>query len=352
MPTFSQKILNHWIRQRIAKTSWYHAFEVWPGIVTPGVRKLDASHFLDEAGVPADLCGKRALDIGTWDGALAFEMERRGASVVALDVQDPEQTGFNAATEIRQSRVQYVRASVYELSQVLTERFDLIGYLGVFYHLTNPVKAFEEIEAVLEPDGQVLFEGECLRNYAETVDHEPVRGEFVEQVAGSDLPLALCTPGMFKERPNWFIPNFACLRSWAAAARLEIVRHGFIESPEGRPFSAQRVWGVAVKMPVALSIVKVTQQGSTIFVIGSGFTHQTAINFFYTDGDQVINAGGLDPSGTRLIAVTIHSPTLLSFTLPANLPEGLAYVQAANPLFGDNVNSGTGPGGSFELRAV
>ncbi len=352
MPTFSQEILNHWIRRRIAKTSWYHAFEVWPGIVTPGVRKLDASHFLDEAGVPADLSGKRALDIGTWDGAIAFEMERRGATVVALDVQDPEQTGFNAASEIRQSSVQYVRASVYELSQVLTGRLDLLGYLGVFYHLTNPVKAFEEIEAVLEPDGQVLFEGECLRNYAETVDHEPVRGEFVEQVAGSDLPLALCTPGMFKERPNWFIPNFACLRSWVAAARLEIVKHTFIESPEGRPFSAQRVWGIAVKLPMALSVVKVTQEGSTILVIGSGFTHQTAINFFHRDADKVMNAGGLDPAGTPLIAVTVHSPTLLSFAVPADVPSGLTYVQAVNPPFTDNVNSGSGSGGSFELHAI
>ena len=30
----------------------------------------------------------RALDVGTWDGFWAFEMERRGAEVTALDLDD------------------------------------------------------------------------------------------------------------------------------------------------------------------------------------------------------------------------------------------------------------------------
>ncbi|HEY2104139.1 MAG TPA: class I SAM-dependent methyltransferase [Candidatus Binataceae bacterium] len=352
MPTLSHQILHHWIRKRIATVSWYHTFEVWPGILTPGVRELNARRLLDEAGVAADLSGKQALDIGTWDGPAAFEMERRGASVVALDVQDPDATGFNAAREIRQSRVRYVQGSVGELSRVLSERFDLICYLGVFYHLKDPVTAFEQICAVLQPNGQVLFEGECLRNYAETVDGAPVRDQLVTSVAQSDLPLALCAPGQFKERPNWFIPNLACLRSWAAAGGLEILRHVFIEDADCRPFPAQRIRGVAMKKPQALSVEKVAQEGSTIFVIGSGFNHQTAINLFCKDAGAEINLGGLDPEGKPLIHLTVHSPTLMSFAVPNGVLAGPAYVQALNPPFRDNLSSGTGPGGSFELRAL
>jgi tRNA (mo5U34)-methyltransferase len=351
-PTLSQGILNQWIRERIAKVSWYHSFEVWPGIVTPGVLVLNARQFLDEAGVPTDLSGKRALDIGTWDGPVAFELERRGASVVALDVQDPNDTGFNATREIRQSKVEYIQASVYELTRVLSAPFDLICYLGVFYHLKDPVKAFEEISAVLEPDGEAIFEGECLRNYAENLDGEPISGEFVARLADSDLPLALCAPGQFKERPNWFIPNLACLKSWAQAGGLEIIRHDFIEDPDRVPFPSQRVWGVAVKAPAALSVDKVTQEGASIFVLGSGFTHDTAINLFCKSGERDVNLGGLDPEGTPLIPVTVHSPTLLSFTVPEAAQPGPAYVQALNPPFIDNLSSGTGPGGSFELRAL
>ncbi len=351
MPSLSQQLLHHWIRERIARVSWYHIFEVWPGILTPGVLTLNAGEFLDDAGVAADLTGIRALDVGTWDGPIAFELERRGANVIALDVQDPDETGFNAAREIRRSRVQYVQASVYELTQVLTGRFDLICFLGVFYHLTDPVKAFEELCAVLQPDGRMVFEGECLLNYAETLNGDALTGISVARLADSDLPLALCAPGRFKERPNWFIPNLACLRSWAVAGGLDIVRHAFIEDPARRPFPNQRVWGVAVKSPVMLAVDKVTQEGATVFVIGKGFTQETAINLFCRTADNDINLGGLDPQGTPLIPITVHSPAMLSFTVPGTALPGPAYVQALNPPFMRNLNSGTGPGGAFVLEA-
>lgn len=87
-------------------------------------------------------------------------------------------------------------------------------------------------------------------------------------------------------------------------------------------------------------------------MVGSGFTHGTAINLFCKKGNRDINLGGLDTGGKPLIALTIHSPTLLSFALPSGVLTGPAYVQALNPPFTDNVNSGTGRGGSFELRAL
>jgi hypothetical protein len=246
--------------------------------------------------------------------------------------------------------VHYVRASVYELTQALTGSFDLICYLGVFYHLKDPIKAFEELCAVLEPDGQLIFEGECLLNYAETLDGKAVRGELVKQMAASEVPLALCAPGQFKERPNWLIPNLACLRSWAAAGGLEIVRHAFIEDPARRPFPIQRVWGIARKAPLALSVDKVTQEGSTIFVIGSGFTPKTAINFFFKRGEKDVNLGGLDPQGDSIIPATFHSPAMLSFTVPDSADPGRCYIQAVNPPFTESLHSGTGLGGSFVLE--
>jgi tRNA (mo5U34)-methyltransferase len=68
---------------------------------------------LDYYGIPEDLTGKSALDIGAWDGLYSFELERRRASVVALDIQDPERTGFNIARKIKNSSVKYLKCSVY-----------------------------------------------------------------------------------------------------------------------------------------------------------------------------------------------------------------------------------------------
>ncbi|MFH4351513.1 hypothetical protein WAJ70_20705, partial [Acinetobacter baumannii] len=65
---------------------WYHTIDVVPGVTTPGW--FDLRPVVDLLPWP-DVRGKRCLDIGTYDGYLAFELERRGASeVVAVDVED------------------------------------------------------------------------------------------------------------------------------------------------------------------------------------------------------------------------------------------------------------------------
>lgn len=324
---------DEWIRAKLAKVSWHHSYEILPGVVTPGLQPFHAGRLLDSLGVGADLTGKRALDIGTWDGPLAFELERRGAATVALDVLDPDHTGFNTGREILQSKVEYVRGSVSELTQIVMGQFDLVCFLGVFYHLKDPIKAFEQIGSVLAPDGRVLFEGECLRNYAETVNGDPVAGAAVAAIADSGLPLALCCPGEFKGSPNWLIPNFACLRSWARSAGLEIIRHEFLENAEARPFPQQRVRGVAARISEPVSIERITLEGSSVIVEGSGFSSRSVLNLFADQEEGMILLGGHDPDGRPRIAFTLSGPRRLSFVLPARAAYRPAYLQIVNPPF-------------------
>jgi hypothetical protein len=150
--------------------------------------------------------------------------------------------------------VEYVRASVYDLPRVSPGPFDIVCFCGVFYHLKSPVQAFEAVSAVVAPDGQVVFEGECLISYAETVEGEAVRGDLVKDIAESDLPLMLACPGRFKGASNWSIPNLACLRSWMSSAGLEMKRHDFYDDPRAKPLPIQRVAGVAVRTAQPTSI--------------------------------------------------------------------------------------------------
>jgi tRNA (mo5U34)-methyltransferase len=61
---------------------WYHRIALPGGLVTPGWAPLD----VDLYRVPADLTGKRVLDVGAWDGFWSFEALKRGArEVVAID---------------------------------------------------------------------------------------------------------------------------------------------------------------------------------------------------------------------------------------------------------------------------
>src|SRR3989442_7651422 len=87
-------------RRRIAEHPlWYHSIEVEPGLVTPGW--FDLRPVVDRLPWP-DVRGRRCLDVGTYDGFLAFELERRGASeVVATDIGGHEQWDWPEELRVR-----------------------------------------------------------------------------------------------------------------------------------------------------------------------------------------------------------------------------------------------------------
>src|SRR3954452_17877066 len=114
---------------------WYHTIDL-PGGPTPGW--MDLRPVVDALPWP-DVRGKRCLDVGTYDGFFAFELERRGAAeVVATDISDHDQwdwpraarergaeylaavagekgRGFEVAHSALASRVEKREVSVYDL---------------------------------------------------------------------------------------------------------------------------------------------------------------------------------------------------------------------------------------------
>jgi tRNA (mo5U34)-methyltransferase len=138
---------------------WYHDWEIFKGVRTPGWRNV--GFVCAKAQIPADLTGKRVLDIGAWHGCFSFECERRGASeVVAYSLENPEVTGFRRLKELLGSRVRYVQGSVYGLAPEEIGEFDLILFFGVLYHLRYPLLAIDRIRTVSR--GDVLIETHTL----------------------------------------------------------------------------------------------------------------------------------------------------------------------------------------------
>jgi tRNA (mo5U34)-methyltransferase len=142
--------------------SWYHTLELAPGHVTEGM--FDLRPYVGQYGLPERLDGKRCLDVGTWDGFWAFEMERRGAAeVVALDLDDereldwpprrrpaqlptePRGQGFALAREIYGSSVERVCVSIYNALPEDLGTFDLVFCGSVLIHLRDQLLALERI---------------------------------------------------------------------------------------------------------------------------------------------------------------------------------------------------------------
>jgi tRNA (mo5U34)-methyltransferase len=230
------------LRGRVAEIDWYHTIDLAPGVVTPGW--LDHRPVLARVPLPSSLEGRRCLDVGTFNGFWAFEMERRGAQeVVAVDVLDPHRwdwppgsdeavveqlagrmaggRGFQIARAALGSAVERHDLSVYELEQGELGSFDLVYIGSLLVHLRDPVRALERVRAVCS--GTLVL------------------------VDGIDLPLSLRAPRSpvarldGRGRPWWWYPNAAGLAKLVEAAGFELVegpRRLFI--PPGRGWQPRR----------------------------------------------------------------------------------------------------------------
>jgi tRNA (mo5U34)-methyltransferase len=161
----------------IAGITWYHTIDLGDGVITPG--EYDTRAAASRIPLPADLSGRRCLDVGTHDGFWAFEMERRGASeVIAIDLDDPRRVdisepvpelgpelladresrpqAFWCAHRALASTVDRRDLSVYDLDGDELGSFDF-AFLGtLLLHLREPVRALTAIRKVLAPGGTLL----------------------------------------------------------------------------------------------------------------------------------------------------------------------------------------------------
>lgn len=146
---------------------WYHTIELPGGVVTPGL--YDHRPLVPHYGLPARLDGQRVLDVATFDGFWAFELERRGADVVAADIPrfsacdfppavrqalveeglDRETgLGFSLAHEALGSNVRRVERSIYDLDPADLGTFDLVHVADLLIHLERPLAALRAVRSV------------------------------------------------------------------------------------------------------------------------------------------------------------------------------------------------------------
>ena len=213
------------IRKMVADHGrWWHEIELGSGIVTPG----DDSNrlklpVLDDLGLPADMTGLRALDIGCSDGYFSFELEKRGADVMAIDFVPPSYSGFETAKTILGSRVEYRMDSVYNLKPEQYGYFDVILFLGVLYHLRKPLAALDAIRSVMRPGAQ-LFVGTMLIDEYLLLPDGTVTSLNSMNPTLKDIPLWQAYPrdSLNGDFTNCFAPNMRALHVALEAAQFQV----------------------------------------------------------------------------------------------------------------------------------
>jgi tRNA (mo5U34)-methyltransferase len=227
------------IRRRVAELGqWFHNLDL------RGVRTAP-DHFLGDYpevkwqrfahALPADLSGKSVLDIGCNGGFYSIEMKLRGADrVVGIDTDDKYLDQARFAARVNELEIEFRNLSVYRVAE-LKERFDLVLFMGVLYHLRHPLLALDLLHEYVVDDllvAQSMLRGSRQRSelppdfpfWEEEVfeDHKFPRLYFVEQWFAGDPT-------------NWWIPNQAGFEAMLRSAGFAI-----LDQPEAEVFVCRR----------------------------------------------------------------------------------------------------------------
>jgi tRNA (mo5U34)-methyltransferase len=218
------------LEARASRLRWYHSIDLGHGVVTKGINDSPAQ--LLRIGLPDDLSGKSVLDIGAWDGFYSFEAERRKASrVVAADHYAWHGTGwgtgegkagFELARRALNSRVEDVDIDVMDLSPERIGTFDVVLFLGVLYHLPDPLAALTRVASVAA-DMLIL--------------------ETVTDMIGIRRPAAAFYPAreLNDDPTNWWGPNHAAVEGMLRA--VGFTRAQALTPERSAPYRAARaVW--------------------------------------------------------------------------------------------------------------
>ncbi len=228
------------IQQRISELGkWFHNMNL-AGVQTA------PDHFLGDypackwqrfkCSIPADLNGKTVLDIGCNGGFYSIEMKRRGASrVVSIDSDPIYLAQARFAAEMAGVDIELKQLDVYNVAE-LKEKFDVVLFMGVLYHLRHPLLALDLLSEHVCKDTLVF---QSLQRGSSKVLPLEANYPFSEtQVFNQDgYPLMHFVEHNYSDDPtNWWIPNRACVEAMLRSSGFEIV-----QQPEEEVYICKRV---------------------------------------------------------------------------------------------------------------
>jgi tRNA (mo5U34)-methyltransferase len=224
---------NDEIRRRAEQLGpWFHNIDlngVWtaPDHFLGNYPTIKWQAFAD--ALPHDLTGKTVLDIGCNGGFYSIEMKKRGASrVLGMDFDDAYLEQARFAAQVTGYDIEFRKLSVYDVGS-LGERFDVVLFMGVLYHLRHPLLALDLIHEHVA--GDLLVFQSMQRGSHEVL---PLEKDYtfwqVEQFDHPGYPKLHFIEQRYANDPtNWWAPNLACVKAMLRSAGFEIVQHPEME---------------------------------------------------------------------------------------------------------------------------
>jgi tRNA (mo5U34)-methyltransferase len=226
-------------RQVEALGPWFHNLDL------NGVRTAP-EHFLGDYptvkwsrfanAIPGDLSGCSVLDIGCNAGFYAMQMKQRGAErVVGIDTVDEYLAQARFAAGVNGLEIEFRKLSVYDVG-ALRERFDLVVFMGVLYHLRHPLLALDLVHEHAASD-LLLFQS--MQRGSDEVEALETNYDFwnVDLFDRPAFPRLHFVERRYADDPtNWWIPNRACVEAILRSSGFQMIDH-----PESEVYLCRRV---------------------------------------------------------------------------------------------------------------
>lgn len=206
---------------------WFHNLHLPDGTQTaPGHKLGDFPRFKWQQiapHLPEDLSGWKALDIGCNAGFYSFELARRGAEVTGMDVDRHylRQAKWAAKKLRLEERTVFKQMSVYDLA-VMDEKYDLIFFMGVFYHLRYPLLALDTVASKVRQ----LMVFQTVTMPGEQAEDTPadLALDQRDRLAAEGWPKMAFIERSFSGDPSsWWAPNHACVLAMLRSAGLRSI---------------------------------------------------------------------------------------------------------------------------------
>jgi tRNA (mo5U34)-methyltransferase len=216
------------VAARVAELApWFHDMDLG-GVRTGSPAFLwdyPASKLRRIAHALPDVTGLTVLDIGCNAGYWSIAMKQRGAArVLGIDSDPRYLAQAKLAAEVQGADIELRQLDVYDVA-ALGERFDLVIFTGVLYHLRHPLLALDLIHAHVARDW-LLFQ--CLQHGA-APPAKPAPDYPFDERAQFDAPgwpkLHFVEHRFADDPTNWWLPNLAAAEAMLRSAGFTIQAH-------------------------------------------------------------------------------------------------------------------------------
>ncbi|MGQ9425472.1 TIGR04290 family methyltransferase [Gilvimarinus sp. F26214L] len=214
-------------REAAALAPWFHNLHLPDGTQTAPDHELgDFPNYKWqelEPSLPSRLDGWSVLDIGCNAGFYSLELARRGADVTGIDSNPHylKQARWAAEKFGLKNKIEFRQQQVYDLGHS-NERYDLVLFLGVLYHLRYPLLALDIVCSrtkhllclqTMTMPGEEVFEhtdGLGLNDRDYMLDPGWPKMSFIEGRLANDPT-------------NWWAPNHACVEAMLRTCGMDVL---------------------------------------------------------------------------------------------------------------------------------